>query len=204
MNKYSTFIGVCALCAVCVASEDAPKVESEAAAEVATAPAEPPAPRKPDIDDKDLTLRELAELIYAGEKDGRRSLRLGMISDEKAKEIETLTGIQTQGRGHSIQAKMLRENYKKHGPRHKEGKKMRGEDEEGRLPVTVEDIARLPEIYENYDRVEKFKNTGNGVMIKYTKNYPDGTLVVLECLYEDPKRSMGFKDMIKREPKEEE
>ena len=95
------------------------------------------------------------------------------VDSAEAARIKSATGIDVSGHSHAVDNYALRHINKEHG--NAESEKLRGQ-----LPVTREDIARLPEITANPDKIEHAGETKLGREgIRYTKQL-DGRTVVVE------------------------
>src|SRR5690554_4664469 len=85
------------------------------------------------------------------------------VSDQEAKLIQEATGIDVAGYVHVIDGSAVRHTIRSHGEA--SGEATRGQD-----PITVEDIARLPEIIRAPDRIEPAGPSPRGPeRIRYVK-----------------------------------
>lgn len=116
-------------------------------------------------------------------KNSRKNTFLGTVSDKVANKINSLFGIDVSGRNHIISDYDIRHIIKQHGNTEIERSK-------GQIAVTAKDIEKIPEIIENYDRIEKGSLNTNNITgkpsdsIRYIKEYDSNTTYVVEIVPE--------------------
>lgn len=137
-----------------------------------------------------------AKVEKSGKSDGSR-VTLPPIDRKTADEIEAVCGVAPKSLTPTVDADEVRHAFKWHGKR-VEGK-TRGETDRGQVPITAEDIARIPEIIAERDGIAKGspEKGRNLATAKIMKAYPDGTAYVVFVIAD----SMEFKTMWKRKAK---
>lgn len=112
------------------------------------------------------------------------------VSDQEAKLIQEATGIDVAGYVHVIDGSAVRHTIRSHGEA--SGEATRGQD-----PITVEDIARLPEIIRAPDRIEPAGPSPRGPeRIRYVKRENGTTYIVEEA--RTGRRKLAVVTMYKR------
>lgn len=116
-------------------------------------------------------------------RNSRKNTFLGTVSDKVANKIKSLFGIDVSGRKHIISDYDIRHMIKQHGNTEIEKTK-------GQIAITTKDIEKIPDIIENYDRIEKGSLNTNNITgkpsnsIRYIKEYEDNTTYVVEIVPE--------------------
>ena len=131
----------------------------------------------------------------SGKSDGE-TITLPPISKKTADEIKKVCGITPKSLTPTVCGDEVRHSFNRHG-KHVDGKTA-GEKQKNQVPITSQDIARICEILESYDRIEKGNpNVRRGIStetVKFLKAYPDGTICTV---FADPK-SLKFRTMWKK------
>ena len=116
-------------------------------------------------------------------KNSRKNTFLGTVSDKVVNKIKSLFGIDVSGRKHIISDYDIRHMIKQHGNTEIEKTK-------GQIAITAKDIEKIPDIIENYDRIEKGSLNTNNITgkasnsIRYIKEYDNNTTYVVEIVPE--------------------
>lgn len=93
---------------------------------------------------------------------------------------------------HALDLSGYRHAFNRHG--------VGNENSKTQLPITEEDVIRVPEIVETYDDVSFGTKTNRGLpAIVYTKRYPDGTIITVEEV-RNRKRQLALKSIRKEKP----
>ena len=93
---------------------------------------------------------------------------------------------------HALDLSGYRHAFNRHG--------VGNENSKTQLPITEEDVMRVPEIVETYDDVSFGTKTNRGLpAIVYTKRYPDGTIITVEEV-RNKKRQLALKSIRKEKP----
>lgn len=109
--------------------------------------------------------------VPAGEK---RAVRFAAVSDQEAEQIKAATGLDVAGYKHTIDSFAIRHTYQKHGNAKLEALR-------GQLPVTREDILRIPEIVASPDEITSLgKDALKNELIRYRKAFNGTTYYVEE------------------------
>ena len=145
------------------------------------------------LEENKKAVRALAEKALS-DKQSHETIDLGTIIGEAASDIKKETGIDVSGFRQTISTNDLRHADNQHGPNN--------ERRRDQIPLTAEDYERIPELFSNYDRIEKGspeRNT-NLPSIRYVKTYDDGTLYGVEVIVEKDRTTRyktGWKKRIK-------
>lgn len=128
------------------------------------------------------------------EKQPKGSLTLSKVSQKVAEKIKKITGIDTLNRTERITAFDIKHMLNQHGNE-------RIEKAKGQLPITKEDILKIPDVIENYDNIvkgslNKDKN-GTHQTVRFIKEYSNHTLYVVEVVPQRGK-SLIIKTMWKK------
>lgn len=135
-----------------------------------------------------------ARLIEQSGKSDGETIALPPISQKTADEIAKVCGITPKSLTPTVCGDEIRHSFNRHG-QHIDGK-TKGEMQKNQVPITSQDIARICEILESYDRIEKgtFNKTDNADSIKIIKNFNDGTSYTIFANAE----TLKFKTMWKK------
>ncbi len=142
------------------------------------------------LEDNKKAVRALAEKAIS-DRQSNETIDLGTVNGEAVSDIKRKTGIDVTGFKQTISSRDLRHADNRHGSN--------GETNKGQVPLTIEDYERIPELFSNYDRIEKGspeKNT-NLPSIRFIKKYDDGTLYGVDVIVEKDKTiryKTGWKD----------
>jgi hypothetical protein len=113
-------------------------------------------------------------------------LRLGAVDAAQAVRVRDATGIDLQGFDHVMQTDEIRHVWRRHGPD--------GEAGDAR-PITMEDIARVPEWTATADRIRFDGTTHQGLpILRFERDLQDGRLAVIEEVRAG-KNLLAFKTM---------
>lgn len=114
------------------------------------------------------------------------------VSPDTAAKIKAATGKDVSGYQHFIDHDALVHIDKQHG--------VGNEDQEGHLPITKDDVAKIPHIVANPDKVENGGMSQRGVQtVKYTKRFNGTTYFVEEAW--DKEGLLAAKTMFKKATK---
>ena len=128
------------------------------------------------------------------EKQPKGSLTLSKVSQKVAEKIKKITGIDTLNRNERITAFDIKHMLNQHGNE-------RIEKAKGQLPITKEDILKIPDVIENYDNIVKGSlnkdRNGTHQTVRFIKQYDNHTLYVVEVVPQSGK-SLIIKTMWKK------
>lgn len=128
------------------------------------------------------------------EKQPKGSLTLSKVSQKVAEKIKKITGIDTLNRNERITAFDIKHMLNQHGNE-------RIEKAKGQLPITKEDIFKIPDVIENYDNIVKGSlnkdRNGTHQTVRFIKQYDNHTLYVVEVIPQSGK-SLIIKTMWKK------
>lgn len=139
------------------------------------------------------TVQDLADLyrhVQTTDK-GRRvhkELVFAKVSNEAATKIKTATGLNVRSYRHAVDTNGMVHINRRHGM---------GNTPENETPITAEDIARIPDIVENFDKVERGRSESGLPTILYTKKYEETTYYVEEVQPQSGKNLLMAKTMYK-------
>lgn len=147
-------------------------------------------------EDKDISkilFKHAKAIEQSGKSDGK-TITLPPISQKMADEIKKVCGVAPKSLTPTVCGDEIRHSFNRHG-KHVDGKTA-GEKQKNQVPITSQDIARICEILESYDRIEKgmFNKTDNADSIKIIKNFNDGTSYIIFANAE----TLKFKTMWKK------
>lgn len=108
-------------------------------------------------------------------KNTRKNTYLGRVSDNVAKKVKSLLGIDISNRTHLLMDNDIRHMLKQHG--NTEIERARGQ-----IAITNRDIEKIPDILNNYDRIEKGTDNKQGKTIRYIKEYSNNQTYVVEVI----------------------
>ena len=103
---------------------------------------------------------------------------IGKVKDTEAARIKEISGVDVSGLSHEIRPDYIKHMLNEHGDSVKEAKR-------GQLPVTRDDITRIPEILDSYDKIIPGKK-GNNPSVVYVKKF-NGTTYYVERIISNPK-----------------
>ena len=115
---------------------------------------------------------------------------LGIVNHKVSKKIKNLTGIDVEGKNHIIFDYDIRHMIKEHG-------NPMIEKQKGQLPITKEDIKKIPDIISNPTKIIKGKNNKVGEGIRYIKKYNNHTIIIVEII-QDKSKNLIIKTMWKK------
>ena len=118
---------------------------------------------------------DLAQEIEQAGKTSDETLTLAPIDAATAKEIKKICGIEPKNLSPTVNGKEIRHAFIRHGKAIKG--KTRGETQKRQVPITADDIARIPEILAMRDSIEPGSDN-NRLHLKsarFVKSYKDGT-----------------------------
>lgn len=123
-------------------------------------------------------------------------LELGLLDDNVSKRIFDATKLNLKGFSRYMDDNHIRHTLIEHGDAVKEAKR-------GQLPITEDDIAKIPDITSNFDKVTKSTITDKqGIKrtrLVFEKAYDDGTIKYVEAINFNPKKKeMSLKTMYKK------
>lgn len=128
------------------------------------------------------------------EKQPKGSLTLSKVSKKVAEKIKKITGIDTLNRNERITAFDIKHMLNQHGNEKIEKAK-------GQLPITKEDILKIPDVIENYDNIIKGSlnkdRNGTHQTVRFIKQYDNHTLYIVEVVPQGGK-SLIIKTMWKK------
>lgn len=140
------------------------------------------------IDIQERLNNEINTAITNKVSKGRVSL--GKVTDKIVKKVQSLLGIDVTNRTHVLSDNDIRHIINEHGDPKVELKK-------GQIPVTGNDIQKIPDIINNYDDIIKGNPNKKGDTIRYIKQYEDGTTYLVEVVPETSK-TLNIKTMWKK------
>lgn len=114
-------------------------------------------------------------------KNSKKNTFLGVISNKTVNKIKSLLAIDTSNRKHMLPDYNIRHIIKQHG--NTEIERTRGQ-----IAVTSKDIEKIPDIINNYDKIEKGSVNTNSITnnhaesIRYVKKYNDNITYVVEVI----------------------
>lgn len=111
-------------------------------------------------------------------KYSKRSTILGKVKSNIAIKIKDILGIDVSNRTHKLSDYDIRHMMNQHSDAIKESKK-------GQIPITSDDIKKIPDIIENPSDIVKGTDNKLGETIRYIKNYNDNTTFVVEVVPEN-------------------
>lgn len=128
------------------------------------------------------------------DRQSNRTEKFGQADGEEAADIKAAVGIDVTGFEHQMSSKDIRHADKRHGAQRTVGKKKLGERDPKQVPLSDEDFKRVPDLYNNYDRIEPGnpeENTGLP-SVRYIKKFPDGMLYGVDVVVEK-NRTLRYK-----------
>lgn len=111
-------------------------------------------------------------------KYSKRSTILGKVKSNIAIKIKDILGIDVSNRTHKLSDYDIRHMMNQHSDVTKESKK-------GQIPITSDDIKKIPDIIESPSDIIKGTDNKLGKTIRYIKNYNDNTTFVVEVVPEN-------------------
>ena len=128
------------------------------------------------------------------DKKARGSITLAKVNKKVANRIKQITGIDTLDRGERISASDIRHILKQHGDKKIEASK-------GQLAITKADLRKIPDVIENFDRIEKGNinkdKNGEHQTVRFVKKYNNNTLYVVEVV-PNKSKTLTIKTMWKK------
>ncbi len=115
---------------------------------------------------------------------------LGVVNHDISKKIKKLTGINVEGRNHTISNDNIRHIIKEHG-------NPAVEKQKGQLPITKDDIKQIPNVINNPTTIIKGTNNRNKKTIRYIKKYNNHTIIIVEII-QDKSKNLVIKTMWKK------
>ena len=158
---------------------------------------------KKQVADNKATVRALADESLS-DRQTERTENLGVAGGQEVADIKSAIGVDTTGFEHQISSKDIRHADDRHGTPRQIGKRKLGERNRDQIPLDGNDFERIPELYADYDRIEKGnpeKSTGLPA-VRYVKEYPDGMLYGVEVVVEKDRilrYKTGWKKRIKKQ-----
>ena len=142
----------------------------------------------------------LASVASAVERSGKSdgtAITLQPIDSATANEIKAVCGVAPKVLTPTVGADEIRHTFKRHG-KPVEGKTC-GEKSKKQVPITPEDIARIPEIIKERDGIENgsFNKRDASPSVKFIRQYPDGTTYTVFIITD----GMKYKTMWKQKAK---
>lgn len=138
--------------------------------------------------DNKKTVRSLADEALT-DRQSNRTEKLGTAAGQEVDDIKAAIGIDVTGFEHQISSKDIRHANIRHGQPRMKGKRKVGERDKKQIPLTGDDFEKIPDLYADYDRIEKGspeENTGYP-SIRYIKEFPDGMLYGVDVVVEEDK-----------------
>ena len=128
------------------------------------------------------------------DKKSKGSITLAKVNKKAADRIKKITGIDTLHRGEKISASNIRHILKQHGDQKVETSK-------GQLAITKTDLKKIPDVIENFDRIEKGTinkdKNGEHQTVRFVKTYSNNTLYVVEVI-PNKSKTLTIKTMWKK------
>ena len=128
------------------------------------------------------------------DKKAKGSITLAKVNKKVANRIKQITGIDTLDRGERISASDIRHILKQHGDKKIEASK-------GQLAITKTDLKKIPDVIENFDRIEKGNinkdRNGEHQTVRFIKKYNNNTLYVVEVV-PNKSKTLTIKTMWKK------
>ena len=128
------------------------------------------------------------------DKKAKGSITLAKVNKKVANKIKQITGIDTLDRGERISASDIRHILKQHGDKKIEASK-------GQLAITKTDLKKIPDVIENFDRIEKGNinkdRNGEHQTVRFVKKYNNNTLYVVEVV-PNKSKTLTIKTMWKK------
>ena len=127
-------------------------------------------------------------------KKAKGSITLAKVNKKVASRIKQITGIDTLDRGERISASDIRHILNQHGNKKIEASK-------GQLAITKTDLKKIPDVIENFDRIEKGNinkdRNGKHQTVRFVKKYNNNTLYVVEVV-PNKSKTLTIKTMWKK------
>lgn len=108
-------------------------------------------------------------------RNSRKNTYLGNVSNAVVKKVKSLFGIDITNRTHLLADNDIRHMIKQHG-------NPEIETARGQIAITSKDIAKIPDILNNYDNIVKGTENKEGNTIRYIKKYSDNVSYVVEVI----------------------
>lgn len=128
------------------------------------------------------------------DKKAKGSITLAKVNKKVANRIKQITGIDTLDRGERISASDIRHILNQHGNKKIEASK-------GQLAITKADLKKIPDVIENFDRIEKGNinkdRNGEHQTVRFVKKYNNNTLYVVEVV-PNKSKTLTIKTMWKK------
>lgn len=128
------------------------------------------------------------------DKKAKGSITLAKVNKKVANRIKQITGIDTLDRGERISASDIRHILKQHGDKKIEASK-------GQLAITKTDLRKIPDVIENFDKIEKGSinkdKNGEHQTVRFVKKYNNNTLYVVEVV-PNKSKTLTIKTMWKK------
>ena len=128
------------------------------------------------------------------DKKAKGSITLAKVNKKVANRIKQITGIDTLDRGERISASDIRHILKQHGDKKIEASK-------GQLAITKTDLKKIPDVIENFDRIEKGNinkdRNGEHQTVRFVKKYDNNILYVVEVV-PNKSKTLTIKTMWKK------
>lgn len=134
---------------------------------------------------------DVARLVEAAKAPGNKqsALRFGKLGEGAVAKVKA-AGLDLGGFDHVMQTSDVRHALREHGP----GAKL----QPGEIPLKPEDLARVPEIVETADRVDRGESKSGQGAVRFIKREADGTSFVVEEVHRGRNR-LAFKTMYRME-----
>ena len=148
--------------------------------------------RKEDSTTNDEIKKNLDIVINKATKDknSKGKIILGRVSEDVAKRISILLGIDVNNRLHILNDYDIRHMLNEHGDKIKEKKR-------GQIAITPEDILKIIDIINSYNEIIKGSTTKGVKSIRYVKKYEEGETYMVEVVPQQSK-TLTIKTMWKK------